>query len=109
MKHAIEITDDLMHVLDENGYGHDAHILVDCAAARRQIETWAAECEFDVAAAGPKGGIAVRESRTTFAPWVWISSATLQATPLSLRYAAMGYGYQHGWRLLGGRVAIAVR
>ncbi len=49
MKHAIEITDDLMHVIDENGYGHDAHILADRAAARRQIETWAAEYEFDVA------------------------------------------------------------
>lgn len=49
MKHAIEITDDFMHVIDENGYGHDAHILVDRAAARRQIETWAAEYEFDVA------------------------------------------------------------
>ena len=49
MKHAIEITDDLMHVLDENGYGHDAQILVDRAAARRQIETWAAEYQFDVA------------------------------------------------------------
>jgi hypothetical protein len=49
MKHAIEITDDLMHVLDENGYGHDAHILVDRAAARRQIEKWAGQYEFDVA------------------------------------------------------------
>lgn len=49
MKHAIEITDDLMHVLDENGCGHDAHILVERAAARRQIETWAAEYEFDMA------------------------------------------------------------
>jgi hypothetical protein len=48
MKHAIEITDDLLRVLDENGYRHDAHILVDRAAARRQIETWAAEYEFDV-------------------------------------------------------------
>ena len=49
MKHAIEITDDLMHVLDQDGYGHDAHILVDRAAAQRQIETWAAEYEFNVA------------------------------------------------------------
>jgi len=49
MKNAIEITDDLMHVIDENGYGYDAHILVDHAAARRQIETWAAAYEFDVA------------------------------------------------------------
>ena len=51
MKHAIEITADLMHVLDEKGYGYDAQILVDHAAARRQIETWAAEYQFAVAGA----------------------------------------------------------
>jgi len=41
MRYRIEICQDLMHVLDENGNGYDAHVLVDRQAARDAMKMWA--------------------------------------------------------------------
>ena len=45
MRYRIEFADDLMHVLDEQNYGHDAHVVQpgDAAAAERKIGEWATE------------------------------------------------------------------
>ena len=47
--HAIEIIDDLLVVLDDEGHGLDAQELRDYPAARRQVQTWAAEYAIDAA------------------------------------------------------------
>ena len=47
--HTIEIIDDLLVVLDEEGHGLDAHELRDYPAARRQVQAWAAEYAIDAA------------------------------------------------------------
>ncbi len=47
--HIIEIIDDLMVILDEEGNGVDAHELRSYRAARRQVQAWAAEFAIDVA------------------------------------------------------------
>jgi len=49
--HLIEIVDDLLVVLDEDGHGLDAHELCDYPAAQRQVEAWAAEFSLDAAEA----------------------------------------------------------
>lgn len=47
--HAIDIVDDLMVILDEDGHGIDAHELRSYRGARRQVQAWAAEFAIDVA------------------------------------------------------------
>lgn len=51
MRYRIEFTDDLMHVLDEDGNGHDAQIVRPGRAggceAKRQIDEWRTRYEFD--------------------------------------------------------------
>ena len=47
--HAIEIVDDLLIVLDEDGHGLDAHELRDYRDAQRQVQAWAAEFSIDAA------------------------------------------------------------
>lgn len=51
MRYRIELTDDLMQVLDEDGYGHDAHVVrKDGAdAAEQKIDEWGAEYGIDPA------------------------------------------------------------
>ena len=44
MRYRIELADDLMHVLDEDGNGHDAHVVRPGRAggceAKRKIDEW---------------------------------------------------------------------
>lgn len=47
----IEIIDDLLVVLDEEGHGLDAHELRNCPDAQRQVRAWAAEYAIDAAGA----------------------------------------------------------
>jgi hypothetical protein len=47
----IEIIDDLMCVMDEDGNGCDAHVLKSSRNAKQQIQTWAGEYTIDVAEA----------------------------------------------------------
>jgi hypothetical protein len=49
MRYRIEFADDLMHVLDENGNGHDAHVVCPDGRveAERKIDEWAAEYGID--------------------------------------------------------------
>jgi hypothetical protein len=49
MHHTIEIIDDLMCVMDEDGNGYDAHILTGYRQAQQQIQRWAAEYTINVA------------------------------------------------------------
>jgi hypothetical protein len=48
-QHTIEIFDDLMMVLDEDGNGYDCHILRGYAAAKRKLRRWQTEYSFDYA------------------------------------------------------------
>jgi hypothetical protein len=45
--HTIEIVDDLMVVLDEDGNGHDCHVLASLAEAQDQLKKWKVEYSFD--------------------------------------------------------------
>ena len=45
--HTIEITNDLMMVLDEDGNGYDCHVLTSLAEAQNQLEKWKDEFSFD--------------------------------------------------------------
>ena len=45
--HTIEITNDLMMVLDEDGNGYDCHVLSSLAEAQNQLEKWKDEYSFD--------------------------------------------------------------
>ena len=56
MQHTIEIIDDLMCLMDEDGNGIDGHLLVDYRDAERQIKTWAAEYTIDVGEACQRVG-----------------------------------------------------
>ena len=47
--HTIEIIDDLMTVLDENGHGLDCHRLISLDAAEEQLRRWQEEYTFDYA------------------------------------------------------------
>jgi hypothetical protein len=49
MRYRIEIADDLMHVLDEDGNGQDALVVRKdgAAAAEQKIDVWAAEYGID--------------------------------------------------------------
>lgn len=51
MRYRIELADDLLQVLDEDGNGHDAHVVRrdGAAAAQRKIDEWAAEYGIDPA------------------------------------------------------------
>jgi hypothetical protein len=49
--HTIEITNDLMMVLDEDGNGYDCHVLRSQPAAERQLIRWQREYVFDLAEA----------------------------------------------------------
>lgn len=53
MRYRIELADDLLHVLDDDGYGHDAHVVRPdgAAAAERTIDDWATRYGIDPAAA----------------------------------------------------------
>ena len=52
--HTIEIIDDLMCVMDEDGNGYDAAALVGYRAAKQQIQKWTAEYTIDSAEAYAK-------------------------------------------------------
>ncbi len=45
--HTIEIVDDLMVVLDEDGNGHDCHVLSSLVEAQDQLKKWKDEYSFD--------------------------------------------------------------
>jgi hypothetical protein len=45
--HNIEIVDDLMVVLDEDGNGYDCHELTSLAEAQDQLKKWKDEYSFD--------------------------------------------------------------
>jgi len=45
--HIIEIANDLMMVLDEDGNGYDCHVLTSLAEAQSQLEKWKDEYSFD--------------------------------------------------------------
>ena len=45
----IEIIDDLMTVLDEDGHGLDCHELISLNAAEEQLRRWQEEYDFDYA------------------------------------------------------------
>jgi len=45
--HLIEIVDDLLVILDEDGHGLDARELRNYPDARRQVEAWVAEYSID--------------------------------------------------------------
>ena len=47
--HTIEIIDDLMTVLDEDGHGLDSHLLISLDAAEEQLRCWQEEYDFDYA------------------------------------------------------------
>jgi hypothetical protein len=49
MPHSIEIIDDLMCVMDEDGNGYDAAVLESYRAAKQQIQTWTAQYTINVA------------------------------------------------------------
>ena len=49
--HTIEIVDDLMVVLDEDGNGYDGHVITTRLAAEQQIRCWRNEYMFDYAEA----------------------------------------------------------
>jgi len=53
MRYRIELADDLLHVLDEDGNGHDAHVVRrdGADAAEKKIDEWAAEYGIDAARA----------------------------------------------------------
>jgi hypothetical protein len=38
--HTIEITNDLMMVLDDDGNGYDCHVLTSLAEVQNQLEKW---------------------------------------------------------------------
>jgi hypothetical protein len=46
--HTIQIFDDMMIVLDEDGNGRDCHILRTQLAAQRQLRKWLREYKFDL-------------------------------------------------------------
>jgi hypothetical protein len=48
MHHTIEIIDDLMCVMDEDGNGHDAHVLTGYRQAKQKIQRWTAEYTINV-------------------------------------------------------------
>ena len=50
-RHTIEIVDDLMMVLDEDGNGHDCHVITTRLAAEQQLRQWQSEYTFDDAEA----------------------------------------------------------
>jgi hypothetical protein len=45
--HTIEITNDLMMVLDHDGNGYDCHVLSSLAEAQDQLKKWQDEYSFD--------------------------------------------------------------
>ena len=45
--HIIEITNDLMMVLDDDGNGNDCHVLTSLAKAQDQLKKWKDEYSFD--------------------------------------------------------------
>ena len=45
--HNIEIVNDLMVVLDEDGNGYDCHVLTSLTEAQDQLEKWKDEYSFD--------------------------------------------------------------
>jgi hypothetical protein len=45
--HAIEITNDLMMVLDEDGNGYDCYEMTSLAEAQSQLEKWKDEYSFN--------------------------------------------------------------
>ena len=45
--HTIEITNDLMMVLDDDGNGYDCHVLGSPTEAQDQLEKWKDEYSFD--------------------------------------------------------------
>ena len=47
--HTIEIIDDLLTVLDEDGHGLDCHELMSLHAAEEQLRRWQDEYAFDYA------------------------------------------------------------
>lgn len=49
MPHTIEIIDDLMCVMDDDGNGHDAAVLSTYREAKRQIQKWTTEFTINVA------------------------------------------------------------
>jgi len=49
MPHTIEIIDDLMCVMDDDGNGHDAVVLARYREAKQQIQKWTAEFTINVA------------------------------------------------------------
>jgi len=51
MPHTIDLCDDLMCVLDQDGHGLDCHELRSLRAAKRQLRRWQDEYTFNYAAA----------------------------------------------------------
>ena len=49
MPHTIEIIDNLLTVLDEDGHGLDCHELISLHAAEEQLRRWQEEYHFDYA------------------------------------------------------------
>ena len=49
MRYRIELVDDLMHVLDEDGNGYDAHVVCrdGLDVAERNIDEWAGQYSLD--------------------------------------------------------------
>ena len=45
--HTIEITNDLMMVLDEDGNGYDCHVLTSPVEAQDQLKKWKDKYSFD--------------------------------------------------------------
>ncbi len=46
--HTIEIIDDLLCVMDEDGDGYDCHVLDTLVAALAQIDAWTGAYAFDI-------------------------------------------------------------
>jgi hypothetical protein len=51
MPHTVEVVDDLLIVLDQDGNGYDYHELRGLARAKHQLRTWQRDYTFDYAAA----------------------------------------------------------
>ena len=49
MHHSIEIIDDTMCVMDEDGNGYDAIVLTSYRTSKQQIQKWAAEYTINIA------------------------------------------------------------
>jgi hypothetical protein len=45
--HTVEITNDLMMVLEDDGNGYDCHVLTSLTEAQSQLEKWKDEYSFD--------------------------------------------------------------